>query len=97
MQYRLRDGAKLDLAEIWLGTVERWGLDQADDYIRAIEDRLRRICDFPQSYPEYHGQHGTFRKAGSGEHLIFYLIEDAMIDVVRILHNRMDVEVGLDN
>lgn len=92
MQFRLRDAARRDLAEIWLATAERWGVDQADEYVRAIEDRLARICEFPESYPNYEGCHGTFRKAVSGEHLIFYRVGQQVIDVGRILHNRMDVE-----
>ncbi|MEZ5694455.1 MAG: type II toxin-antitoxin system RelE/ParE family toxin [Altererythrobacter sp.] len=90
MQFRLRNSAELDLAEIWLSTAERWGVDQADEYVRAIENRLARISDFPDSYPEYASRHGTFRKAPSGEHLIFYRVDGALVDVVRVLHNRMD-------
>ena len=95
MQFRLRDAARLDLAEIWLATAERWGIDQADDYVRAIEKRLTLICDFPESYPAYESEYGSFRKAASGEHLIFYKFTHDWIDVVRILHNRSDVEQWL--
>ena len=95
MQFRLREAARLDLAEIWLVTAERGGVDQADDNVRAIEDRLLRVCDFPRSYPEYRGRHGTFRKAPSGDHLIFYLTNGAVVDVVRIIHNRMDIDEAL--
>lgn len=95
MRFLLRDAAKLDLADIWLSTAERWGVDQADDYVRAIESRLGRIRDFPESYPKYHCSHGSFRKARSGEHLIFYIVGETSIEVVRVLHNRMDVEEAL--
>ena len=94
MRFRLREAARLDLAEIWLVTAERRSIDQADDYVCAIKDRLLRVCDFPRSYPEYRGRHGTFRKAPSGEHLIFYLTDGAVVDVVRIIHNRMDIETA---
>ncbi|MCR2833631.1 type II toxin-antitoxin system RelE/ParE family toxin [Parerythrobacter lacustris] len=95
MRFFLRDAAKLDLADIWLSTANRWGVDQADDYVRAIEDRLSRICDFPESYPNYDCSHGKFRKARSGEHLIFYIISEMTVEVVRVLHSRMDVEDAL--
>lgn len=95
MRFLLRDAAKLDLADIWLSTAERWGVDQADDYVRAIEDRLGRICDFPESYPNYDCAHGSFRKARSGEHLIFYIVGETSFEVVRVLHNRTDVEEAL--
>ena len=90
MRWRLRDAARIDLAEIWLGSAERWGVDQADAYIRAVEDRLQHACDFPQSYPLYEGSRGAFRKATSGSHMVFYQIDGDVIDVVRVLHSRMD-------
>lgn len=95
MHFRLRDASRLDLAEIWLVTAERWEIDQADIYIHAIEDQLARICDFPKSYPEYETEYGTFRKAPSGEHLIFYRIGATAVDVIRVLLNRMDANDGL--
>ena len=95
MRFRLRDAAKVDLAAIWLNTADRWGVDQADAYVRAIETRIGRICDYPESYPEYAGTSDTFRKAPSGEHLVFYVVEGRMVDIVRILHNRMDADDSL--
>ena len=96
MQSRLRPAARLDLAEIWLATAERWDVDQADEYIRLIEDRLSRIEQFPESYPVYHSRRGLFRKAPGGEHLIFYLVDHQLIDIVRIMHNRSDYEEELE-
>ena len=90
MRWRLRDAARIDMAEIWLSSAERWGMDQADAYIRAIESRLQHACDFPESYPLYDGGQQPFRKAPSGSHLVFYRIDGEAIDVVRILHCRMD-------
>lgn len=83
--------ARRDLANIWSDTADRWGIEQADSYLAAISARFGGISDFPSSYPEYHSKHGTFRKAASGEHLIFYVVGDSAVEVVRILHNRMDV------
>jgi len=90
MRWRLRDAARIDLAEIWLSSAERWGPDQADAYIRAIESRLRHACAFSESYPQYEGSRGVFRKASSGSHQVFYLVDGEVIDVVRVLHSRMD-------
>ena len=92
---RISPAARRDLAEIWFDTAEGWSVDQADDYVRAIEERLLRICSFPHSYPEYRGRNGSFRKAPSGEHLIFYRVDKGFIEVARVLHNRMDVEAQL--
>ncbi len=92
MRLILLPRARRDLARIWSDTAERWGIDQADCYVAAINARFGGIVDFPSSYPEYRSKHGAFRKAASGEHLIFYVLGDGAVEVVRILHNRMDVD-----
>jgi toxin ParE1/3/4 len=83
--------ARRDLALIWSDTADRWGIDQADSYIAAINARFGGIADFPSSYPEYRNKRAAFRKAASGEHLIFYVVLADKVEVVRVLHNRMDV------
>jgi toxin ParE1/3/4 len=87
--------ARRDLASIWSDTADRWGIEQADSYVAAINARFGGITEFPSSYPEYHSKHGTFRKAASGEHLIFYLIGADAVEIVRVLHNRTDVDALL--
>ncbi len=88
--------ARRDLARIWAATAERWNIHQADAYIEAINHRFASIAEFPSSYPEYVGKLGSFRKAPSGEHLIFYLIWANRVEVVRVLHNRMDIGTQLE-
>jgi toxin ParE1/3/4 len=95
MRLILRPSAKRDLALIWSSTESRWDRAQADSYVIAINRRLGAILDFPSSYPEYRSRHGKFRKAPSGEHVIFYLVSAEQVDVIRILHNRMDADAQL--
>lgn len=96
MRLVVLQAARRDLARIWNDTADRWGIDQADSYVAAINVRFSGIADFPSSYPEYRSKSGTFRKAASGDHLIFYVIGDQSVDVVRVLHNRMDVDALLN-
>jgi len=96
MRFELRSAARADLADIWLTTANRWGVDQAESYVRMISERIAAICDFPRSYPAHEGLHEGFRKAASGEHLVFYRIDGELIDVVRVLHNRMDFDELLE-
>ena len=44
---------------------------------------------------DYNDVRKGYRKLASGDHLIFYIPHDGGIDVVRVLHGRMDVEVWL--
>lgn len=89
---RLSPQAERDLEEIWLYTFENWSADQADRYqnqiMAAIEGlangsrRGRRIDDIRPGY----------RKLPVASHFLFYRITDAgAIDVIRVLHQRMDV------
>jgi toxin ParE1/3/4 len=95
MRLNLLPAARRDLARIWADTATRWDTAQADSYVLAINHRLEAIVDFPSSYPEYRSRHGTFRKAASGEHVIFYRSEPERVEVVRILHNRMDLDAQI--
>ena len=95
MRFVLLPAARRDLSQIWLDTADRWGVDQADGYIAAINRRFAGIADFPSSYPEYRSGRGKFRKAASGEHLIFYIIAADRIEIVRVLHSRIDLDALL--
>ena len=92
MRVILLPRARRDLANIWSDTADRWGIVQADGYLAAINARFGGITDFPSSYPEYRSKRAAFRKAASGEHLIFYVVGAGAVEVVRVLHNRMDVD-----
>lgn len=92
---RLRPAARADLANVWEYTANTWGVAQADSYLADIDAEARRIADFPERHPTYASRHGEFRKAASGEHSIFYLVEPDLIDVVRVLHKSMDFDEQL--
>jgi toxin ParE1/3/4 len=84
--------AQTDLDDIWEHTVLRWGLDQAEEYTRQLWERIREVAArpaigraCPEVRPGYH-------KYPSGSHVLFYRLIADGIDVVRILHERMDYE-----
>jgi toxin ParE1/3/4 len=84
------------LSEIWDYSARAWGEQQADCYILTIRDACaahangssqgRAIDDIRQGY----------RKLAVQSHFVFYRVTDAgLIEVVRILHQRMDVAAHL--
>jgi toxin ParE1/3/4 len=89
---RISPAALHDLDAIWSYTSRIWGLDQADNYIATLHRDMSRLIDFPQLGPAHRSRVGDFRKLASGHHLIFYLVLEQHVEVVRILHERMDVE-----
>jgi toxin ParE1/3/4 len=89
-RYRLSPAAQSDLDEIWTYSADRWGAARADRYIRdligavekiAAEKRRGRACDDIRP--------GYFR-CTCQSHVIFYKLTAARVDVIRILHQRMD-------
>jgi toxin ParE1/3/4 len=92
MELRLSPAARQDLASIWSYTTKTWSMDQADKYVSALYRDMERLKDFPNIGSRYVSDVGNFRKYPSGHHFIFYYIEVNSIHVVRILHERMDVD-----
>lgn len=79
--YRLTKKATEDLAHIWNYTVDTWSENQADHYFQMLLDSCQDISD-----RRVFGKH-------AGKHIIFYrMINRDVVDIVRILHERMDLK-----
>lgn len=67
-------------------------MDQAESYIRTLRRDMERLRDYPELGPAHPSRLAAFRKLASGHHIVFYLVAEASVDVVRVLHERMDAE-----
>ena len=89
-RFVLSPAAKRDLDGIWDSSHANWGIDQAETYVLEIGQHIATLATqrhLGRACPEI--RTGYFRYI-SGSHVIFYRqIEDG-IEVVRILHERMD-------
>lgn len=92
----LSPAARADLDEIWEYTAERWSIEQAERYIRAIVDACQALADGRRAGAAVdHVREGYF-KLLVGSHVVFYRRPGpAETIVVRILHQRMDVATRL--
>jgi len=91
-RFTLTPAARADLAEIWRYTADRWSEEQAERYTSEIIDacddlaahrrRGRSIDDVRRGY---------FKLAVGTHFLIHRLTPGDNVDIVRILHQRMDV------
>jgi toxin ParE1/3/4 len=96
-KYVLSPAAQADLAEIWDYTCQRWGDDQAEKYVREIQRAIERIVGNPLIGRPCDQVREGYRRHAIGSHTLYYLVASHdLIDVVRILHNRMDVDRHLD-
>jgi toxin ParE1/3/4 len=91
-RFVIRPRAQADLDEIWDYTADRWGLDQAETYARQLWKDIELVADRPSLGRECSEVRPGYRKYPSGSHVLFYRPTADGIDVVRILHERMDYE-----
>ncbi|HAC16022.1 MAG TPA: type II toxin-antitoxin system RelE/ParE family toxin [Bacteroidetes bacterium] len=89
----LRQEAIDDLTDIWKYTLDKWSESQADKYFRSIKFACSEIGDYPEIGTEYSGISSNLLGFKTGKHIIFYhVISDVEIEVIRILHERMDLK-----
>ncbi|HEY1710858.1 MAG TPA: type II toxin-antitoxin system RelE/ParE family toxin [Rhizomicrobium sp.] len=88
--YVISPRARSDIAEIWDYSVAQWNVEQADRDLRdlqrgfetiAAQPRIGRACD--EIRPGYF-------KLPVASHVIFYRMVKQKVDIVRVLHRRMD-------
>lgn len=92
-KYFLSNKAVDDLSEIWDYTYEVWSENQADKYYEILIDACKILSESPEigkAYPEITSGILGFRVS---KHIIFYRVaEPNEIEVLRILHGRMDLK-----
>ncbi len=94
-EFTLRPAAHEDLDAIWGYTQRTWGEGQANAYVRMLTAAFESLCATPELGRQRDELHPGLRMFRSGKHLIFYLATEPL-DVVRILHERMDFGSHLD-
>ena len=91
-EIRYRPAAEADFEDIADYTIERWGTKQARSYLSGLRADIESLAQFAMRFPEHESSGLDLRKMTSGHHLIFYLIDDGIVEIIRILHERMDVD-----
>jgi len=94
--FALTQKAKSDLRAIAIYTEQRWGKDQRNLYIMQLDDAFRFLANNPQAGKRCDDIKPGYRKFPQGSHIIFYRDgTDFVVEIVRILHDGMDVDVAL--
>jgi toxin ParE1/3/4 len=97
LPFAISKKAVSDLEEIWLYTVEKWSVAQADRYYNLIFDEINYICKNSHAGKSLEYVRKGYRASKVKSHLIFYRILPDMIEIIRILHERMDIENRLSD
>ncbi|MDK4714736.1 type II toxin-antitoxin system RelE/ParE family toxin [Rhizobium sp. CNPSo 4039] len=89
-KYGLSPLAVADLEGIWRYTVENWSARQAEIYHAEIVEAFEGLASDLKNGRPADVRDGYFKYA-VGSHVIYYLLRDGEIAIIRILHRRMDV------
>lgn len=92
-KYRISEKAISDLEDIWYYTFKKWALEQANRYHKLIIDEIEFMVDNFEFSREIDFVRPGYRMTKVKSHLIFFKrAEGNIIEIIRILHQNMDIE-----
>lgn len=90
--YLLTPRARADLDEIWNYTAAQWSVAQAERYLREIQRGIEAVASRPGLGRRCDELRAGYFKMFVGSHILFYTQTKAKIQIVRVLHQSMDVD-----
>jgi toxin ParE1/3/4 len=90
VRYLLSPKAFSDLDDIWDYTAETWNPGQADKYAVDLVADVESVASGAWQGHSCDEIRPGYFKLLSGSHVIFYRLSGTTVDVIRILHQRMD-------
>lgn len=92
MTYRISGPARADLAEIWTYTFEEWGQGQADVYLEALVTRFKWLAANKSVWQKRPELGRNLYSYYHERHVIFFAKGEDSLDILRVLHERMDLD-----
>ena len=97
MNFYLTRKAKADLKSIARYTQKQWGVHQRNIYLSQVDGAFHDLSEMPGKGRKCDHIRAGYWKYKVGKHFIFYRsINKKEIEIVRILHERMDIPNRLD-
>ncbi|AZO11945.1 MULTISPECIES: type II toxin-antitoxin system RelE/ParE family toxin [unclassified Mesorhizobium] len=87
---RISPRAKRDLDGIWDYSLNQWGAERAEAYIRSIHSVVTLMDQFPAIARNASDVRPGLLKYAVGSHVVYLRMNHQSIDIVRILHQQMD-------
>jgi toxin ParE1/3/4 len=99
VSYKISVKASEDIENIWLYTFENWSQEQADRYVNLIFNEIEYLAKSPESGKDFSHFRKNYRCSKVKSHIIFYRYFEKQdeIEIIRILHQRMDIENRLND
>lgn len=96
-KYFLTNKAVEDLSKIWEYTYEVWSESQADKYYDLLTSSFQEIVQNPKVGKNYDEIDKFIFGLRVGKHIVFYrMVQAGDIEILRILHQRMDLKNKMD-
>ena len=92
-KYWISEKAVSDLEKIWLYAFQKWSREQADKYYIIIINEIEFIVNKYEFCRNMDYVRPGYRMSKVKSHLIFFKKStDNIIEIIRILHQNMDIE-----
>ena len=97
MKYKISKEAEKDLEKIWLYTFETWSLEQADYYYDLLMDEIEYLAENSKNGIDFSQIRKGYFRSRVKSHFIFYRVsvKSDEIEIIRILHQQMDIDSQL--
>lgn len=92
-KFRFTNKAVEDLTGIWEYSVNAWSENQAEKYYRQLLAFCKEAAANPRLGRQYSKVADNVFGLKTNHHIIFYrIVSETEIEIVRILHERMDLK-----
>lgn len=101
-RYRLSTRSQRDLATILTTSLERWGPERQHRYARLLLATFEAAATDPRGPSTrptairgvrcLHAKHLPHQEVKDPVHLVYFRVRASVVEIVRVLHERMDVE-----
>ena len=90
---RFTEQADADLLSIYIYTYNTWNEEQAIAYTDGLKDAVNKLAANPERIGTVDRStvRSGYRSYRYQSHLVFYRVSGQFVEIVRILHKRMDV------
>ncbi len=95
-KYRISEAAINDLDGIWEYTFLNWSKEQADRYHNLIMNEIEFIAENISSGKSMNHIKDGYLVSYVKSHMIFFKRKEGIVEIIRILHQKMDVESNLE-
>lgn len=97
MSFRLSAKAKSDLENIARFTLNSWGREQRNFYLKQLDEAFHALADSPTLGMPCDYIKPGYRKFPQGSHVVYYRSgSETDIEIIRVLHKNMDLELNLN-